>query len=117
MLKNHVDGEGLKIMQSSDKYRHDYRGVPKIVAAGLEDITHLKHYPRYPMYSGLMSIPARFTYKSNPEDPSTINIRVRKLNNLSTIVNDRGICEEIINQTKKIQSQTNNWVKELYSQK
>jgi len=98
---------GLAVVQSASKYQHDYRGVPQRVKECLEDISTLQRYSRYPIYAGLLSVPAEFTYKSFGDD--RIEVRVKRTGDLRSLTKDKNILlneldpevKEVINQTKE----------------
>ncbi len=76
--------KGLLVMQSAEEFRHDYRGVPERIRECLSDIAHYREYTRYPIYTGILSGPARFTYQGKGDK---INPRIQgvftDINNLT----------------------------------
>jgi hypothetical protein len=66
--------KGLTVMQSAEKFKHDYRGVPERVRECLSDIAYYIEHSRYPIYTGILSCPARFIYQGKGDKS---NVRVQ----------------------------------------
>jgi hypothetical protein len=102
--------KGLLVMQSAEKFKHDYRGVPERARECLSDIAHYKEFSRYPIYTGVLSCPAKFIYKGKGDNT---NVRVQPIfTNISDLTKgDKEAEAEIKGDIKKIVKLTKQYLK------
>jgi hypothetical protein len=102
---------GLIVANASKKYQSDYRGVPARVIECLEDIACFQQFSRYPIYSGVLSVPTQFSYE--PEN-GRLNIRVDALHeNLEELSPDKKILEALKQDKTTMRWQTRAWLREM----
>ena len=101
---------GLAVVQSASKYQHDYRGVPQRVKECLEDISNLQRYSRYPIYAGLLSVPAEFALESSG-DGNRVDVKVRKTCKIPDLTKNKQILIGLSKDLREIITQTKNWQK------
>lgn len=112
-FQNRITGrarkEGLIVMKSSARYGHDYRGVPRKVKEGLQEIAHLQRYPKYSVYAGVVSLPATFVYSTNN---GTFFPRVNPTHeDLTDFTQDKYVIKEVKGDIKRIRREVKKWTK------
>jgi len=101
--------QGLEVMQSSTRYSHDYRGVPRRVKEGLQELAHFQPTSRNPIYAGRISVPATFVYSFHD---GVCYPRVRPTHQkITEFTQDRFATKEIPNDIEKIKRQEREWTK------
>ena len=101
--------EGLNVMKSAVRYGHDYRGVPRKVKEGLREIAFLHASPRYSIYAGLVSVPARFVYEA---DDGTFYPRVKPAHeDIKDFTEDQHVIRELKSDVKRIKREVRRWTK------
>ncbi len=103
---------GLTVVQTSEKYERDYKGVPQRVIECLEDISCFQQYSRYPIYSGLLTVPVQFVYE--PENGNKMHVRVKQVyDTLPQLTKDKEILRLLRKDVKRTAKQTRRWLKEM----
>lgn len=110
-----AQGKGLDVMMSAENYGHDYRGVPERVKECLTDIAFFQKFSRYPIYSGVISLPARFTYQGDRDEANVRVYRDRRERKL--IKNDEAIIKELNQDIRNLRAQTKPYLKEIVATK
>src|SRR4030042_1082866 len=80
---------GLAVVQSANKYQHDYRGVPQRVKECLEDISNLQRYSRYPIYAGLLSVPAEFVLEDSRDGNGRVDVKVKGICKITDLTENK----------------------------
>ena len=96
-------GIGLGVMQSAERYEHDYRGVPELVREYLRDMAYFQRDASHPIYYGILGVPVEFTYQGKGD---TVNIRVQKAKNIADLTKDEEVRREISEEIKDIHEAT-----------
>lgn len=111
MICNDARARGLKIVKSAKNYEHDYRGVPRRVRECLEDISQLRRTPRYPIYAGLLSAKAEFSYEPYSKNSNKVYARVKKSAPFTEITDDKRIRKELAKDLGAVIDETKKWQK------
>ncbi len=101
-----AQGVGLAVVQSATAYGHDYRGVPQRVKECLEDLSIFQETPRYPIYVGLLSVPAKFGYETFGD---SVQIRLRQTCTLKGLTSDRRIVKTLRKDVRRLRRETRLW--------
>ena len=102
-ITSQIRGQGLRVMKSAQDSGHDYQGVPKRVKECLDSIAHLQKSPPYPIYAGILSLPANFTYLGAGNE---IYPRVKRTIRMTKITDDKEIIKGLLEDKYKLREET-----------